>query len=233
MDSDTLAVIVVLGILGVFAVLIYVMFVGQRRLKAKKEEIATMLGFHPIPPDAALQARIFQLHTHNRRRPAYELQYVFTRSSPDGQLYIYDLVSRDSEGYTVHESSAVALECPGWTLPRFSVYPRLDQPGRTASLANRMIAWLASRDMPAIPFDSSPDFEQKYLVTGEDAEGARRVLNDRVRGRLLGTPGLALEAGGDAFTLSVPHTRMRYSAEPIERTRSLVDIALAIAREMD
>ena len=237
----------VLGIIGVFVLLVFLMFTSAKKENARKKELAWSLGFRPVEkPDQVLTEQIFALHRHTQN-PRFSLKNVYVRNTPEGQVYLYDLDDHSGDSTSVVANMGVAIVTPGRDLPRFNIFPRINLEGKLATFANRAMEWLVSGDMEKVVLDDYPDFDHRYLVTASDAFKVKEILNTDLMNLLMHQEMMSVDlterrvtngmvsVNADGETLSVSNTGLKSSGQKItaEEIRARVDLALAISRALD
>ena len=226
--------IAVLGIIGLFAGIVLLMISAGKKDRARKAELARSLGFYPIEkPDQALTGRIIELHRRSKNS-RFSLRNVFVRNTPEGQLYLYDLDDSSGEDSSPVARMGVAIVTPGRELPRFIIYPRINMESKLASIANRAIEWLASLTMEKVVLDDRPDFEQRYMVTADDAFRVKETLTTNLINLLVNSSeSLMINAAGDALSVSTAISRTSGQNVTAEELRPRIDMTLAISRCLD
>ena len=229
-----ITLLAVLGIIGLFAGIVYLMIRAAKKDRAWKAEMARSLGFQPIEkPDQALTGRIIALHRHGKNS-SFSLHNVFVRNTPEGQLYLYDLDDNSGEDSSLIARMGVAIVTPGRELPRFIIFPRINMDSKLASFANRAIEWLASRSMEKVVMDDCPDFEQRYMVTADDAFRVKETLNTDLINLLVNSSEFwMINAAGDALSVSTGITSASGQQVTAEAIHHRIDLALAISRCLD
>jgi hypothetical protein len=224
----------VLAFIGLFAGIILLMVSAGKKDRARKAEVARSLGFTPIEkPDQTLTGRIVELHRHSQNS-SFSLHNVFVRNTPEGQMVLYDLDDTSGDESSVVARMAVALVTPGRELPRFVIFPRINKEGKLASIANRALEWIASRNMEKVVMDDRPDFAQRYMVTAEDAFRVKETLNASLINLLVNiSETLMISAASDALSVSTAITTTPGPQLSAEVLRPRLDLTLAISRCLD
>lgn len=184
---------VVLGVVGAVVAVMALAVVGVGRTRAWRQERRARfagMGFQPgWPAEMPLLPRIRAL----MRIDDEDAPEVWHRTGEDWTLIL--LQFPDKLGPTV------AVRSPRLALPRLSMFPRVDQEGRLADLANRTMETLFERVGGQVSFSSPAGFVRRYMVGGPD-EAALREFFTEERRRLLGETRLwSLEGEGDLFVL--------------------------------
>jgi hypothetical protein len=194
-------IIMVAGVLGLFAAVTVWMIRQVRKEKEQKRQLAESLGFHPldqVPTQVSERIRSVRPGKHGR----YELRHVAEHTIPDGDCYLFDLASTGGDENRVVEEGTLAVISPGLDLPHFSIYPKVGLPGNFSSLANKALSWITSLSLPAIPMADFPELDRQYFVNSDFEPGLRQILTPDLIDFLIRTPGLVIHASGDTLTVS-------------------------------
>lgn len=130
----------------------------------------------------------------------YELENVFIKQLPDGQMILFDLIDPSGEDNSYLENQAVAIISPQLNLPPFLVFPQADQEGALANVANKVLGWLVSQISQPVEFSRFPEFQQRYLVSSPAPEATRQFLDEYKLRRLANTSHLTIHARENIFT---------------------------------
>lgn len=200
---ETTTLIVLLLILLVFAGLIVFSITSGRRARKTKAQMAHTLGMTPVEADATLLAQISALYQTPGNRPRHSLHNVTRRSLPDGELFLFDLVDRDTEGDSWIERQAVAIRSNTLRLPPFQLYPRVDvSKFSLGGLTNAMVEWGISKVGTQVNFPEYPAFQARYAVTSAAPEAVRRFFDEDKARYIANTEFYTLHAKGNLFTFA-------------------------------
>lgn len=201
MIDRILPLLIVIAVVALFALIVFAMIRANRRHTEKRAELAAAFGFTPVQhPGRDLLERIASLQP--RRGVPLELRNVFSKVTADGTLYLFDLWNTSGDDDSVMQEKAFALVVPGLNLPRFSLFPRIEIPGKLAGLANRVIDWAVSQSGERISFEENPAFIEHYIITGEDETAVRQALNSALCNRLIQFDNIVFQVGGDTLCAS-------------------------------
>ena len=208
MDNLALPIFILIAALVILA--FYFLMRAARMANATRHLEAENLGFRPQnPPDPAFVSRILALH---QRRPeqVLKVQRVFVKPYGETTFYLFDLEDTGGEDSSTLLDGAMAVASPLLQLPAFGLFPKVPGEGFLAQAANRVFERLIVNQAPLMDFEDRPDFDQRYLVTADDPEQVREVLNDYLQDRLSSLKMLQIQAGGDALTVAnVGYTQNR------------------------
>lgn len=211
--------LIALGIILLFAAIFIFLIRMERRGRAARRQMIQALGFTPIEPPPELSQKIFQLYDNIRgqrnrsAREKYRLRNVASKTLPDAEMYIFDLIDTSGSDSDTVEQQAVAILSPHLSLPAFILYPKADTEGPLTNLSNRVLNWVVSKFGDPVAFPEHPEFERKYLVSSPDPASTRQFLDDTRIHRLEHTRLLTIQAGDDLFTL----THMEIPQKPISQ----------------
>lgn len=195
MDLDP----VTLGAIGAVAVVGATVVVGFGSEKARAKESRARLermGFQRGLPAGMLTLDPVQalLRPPDNGRPLM-VREVWHKQGEDCLLLHLEFVDRRASG------PRVAVRSERLRLPRLSLFPRLDQEGMLADLANQAMALLFARVGKQVTFSSPAEFVRHYMVGGPDEEALREFLTEERRRGLGETRSWTLEGEGDLFVL--------------------------------
>jgi hypothetical protein len=199
MPLVSVAVLVIMFI-GIFGGIVYWVIVSQKRDKAGKEELTIDLGFRPAAKsEREIAKEILELHRGRLGQKLY-VQGLSKRQESECDVYLFDV--RDSSGQSADPvlENGVAVVSSQLDLPRFSVVPKAPGSGKLATLANRLLDRFALGNRTAIPLVSDRQFGQEYFLAGERESEVRRVVTDKILGRIAEKPYRQIEAGGHLLT---------------------------------
>jgi len=197
---EILKIVSVLGILGLVALAVAAMVRSERRRVAARKQSALRLGFSEVrEPETQLLERICRLHQKTGDQ-TIEIANVYQQSGPDYELYLLDVRDHSGDSSDLVLDGGLAVVSSRLHLPRFTLCPKIVQPGRIAALANVVLERLARRAGTEVGFPTCPEFEARYFVVGPDEAGIRDLFSDRVLSRLSETQHWMIEGEGEFFT---------------------------------
>ncbi len=199
-------------LIGILVVLVFILFFvwmivwmarSTKRQKQERADMAAMLGFQPVlkPDFVKLKSRLAHINPKHGSN-SKELRDVFVKHLPEGDLYLYDLWDTSGDSSNVIQDRALALVVTGRQYPRFVISARLSMPGMLAQLANKVISWAVGYQMTIFDFPEEPDFNEHFVVAGEDELEVRNLLNSSILHRIKGHEGIFLAGGGDTLEYS-------------------------------
>ena len=194
--------LLIILIILLFGTIFYFLVRHQKAAKTRKSLIARELGFTPIEPEDALSNRIFQLYQKKCGKTNFELNNVFHKRIPDGDMYLFDLINTAGEEDSLTEEQAIALISHYLDLPKFTLFPQLVAEGTGVNFTNRLLRWVVKKAGNPIDFPGQPDFQERYLVSSPEEDKTRQFLDDRKLHLLAQLQMTGIHAGGDMFVLS-------------------------------
>ena len=197
-----LKLLVAAVIIGLFLLAVYGMVSSEKkRIKRKREDILSS-GFHPIEnPDPSLVKHLLSLYT-KRESQKLSLRNLFQRRENDYLLYLYEVWNEGSDDNHLYEEWGLAMASPYLNLPRFSLIPKIDTPGKFAGLVNRFLEKLTVKGSVKIEFADHLPFSRRYLVTGEDESAIRKLFSSRLLNHLSSTSFLLVDGDRNLLTFS-------------------------------
>jgi hypothetical protein len=206
---DIIGVLVLLGFLAFFGGMLYFAISTVRREAEQKKQLAQSLGFSPIEADANLADKIAALYRRPGARTRYELRNVSRRVTPDGEMYLFDLVDKSGDDDSWTEKQAVAITSPYLKMPPFTLFPKADQKYAISGLANKVLEWGMSFVSSQVEFPEYPEFESLYIVTSnESSDWVRGFFDQRLADYFSRTQMFMLRAADDIFTFSEMGTKL-------------------------
>ena len=194
--------LIVAVIVGLFVLAVYGMISSEKRRQARKKEAILALGFQPLDkPDPALVENLLALYT-KRESQKLTLRHMYQRRENDYLLYLYEVWSESSNDNDLHEEWGLAMVSPYLNLPRFSLIPKVDMPGKFAGLVNRFLEKLTVPGSIKIEFPDHLPFSRRYMVTGTDETAVRKVFTTILLNRLSDTSYLLVEGNKHFLTFS-------------------------------
>ena len=226
--SSALILALVLGALLLIGAAVYWLIASARREGERRRQAAQQLGFTPIEPDPALTEKISRISQRGGKQSVFRLRNVFRKNLLDGEMYLFDLDEVSAEESGAPQQQLVAIVSRYLNLPPFTIFPKVDQEGLAADLANRMLAWAISQVEGPVDFPEYPGFQERYLLSSPDPDAARAYFDEHILRQLAQTRLYLLRGGGDAFVFSqVDLTGKAPTSETLSRR---VDLALDLFR---
>ncbi len=202
---ETVTLLVLLFILLTFTGLLVFSIRAGRKTRQVQAQIAQTLGVTPLEPDETLLAQIATVYPTAKAadKPRYSLHNVSRRALPDGELFLFDLVDRDTESDSWLERQAVAIRSNRLRLPPFQMFPKVDAAKYgLGGLANVIVEWGVSKVGTPVQFPEFPAFQARYAVTSSDPEAARRFFDEDKARYFSKTEYYNVHAGGNLFTFA-------------------------------
>ncbi len=231
LNTNTLiGILVVLGFILFFGWMIVWMARSTKQQKQERADMAAMLGFQPVlkPDLVKLKSRLAHINPKHGSN-SKELRDVFIKHIPEGDLYLYDLWDTSGDSSSVIQNRALALVVTGRQYPRFVISARLSMPGMLAQLANKVISWAVGYQMTIFDFPEEPDFNEHFVVAGEDELAVRNLLNSSILHRIKGYDGIFLAGGGDTLEYS-PQFEKYTGKKDINYLSTRINSALDVMR---
>jgi hypothetical protein len=196
-DSPYLGLIVLAIIIGGFAAGLAAIIRAAKRSTAERKQTRSDLGFVEAPESAEpLTERMRTVHMH--WSASHQVREPWRKSDWGYELFLFDLRSGSGKSTKLERDQAMVVSTD-LALPRFSLAAKAPGDGFVATMANRAIAWVASKSATHATFPDQPEFDAKYFVFGDDETTLREYFDSRRRGRLLGIEHLQASGNGDAF----------------------------------
>lgn len=199
---EVLAPFFVVLIILVFGLVIYLLVRHQEAAKTRKSLIARELGFTPYQPDEAFFNQIIQLYERKWGKTSFELNNVFHKRIPDGDLYLFDLINTAGEEENLIEEQAIAVVSRYLDLPKFTLFPQIGDEGVGVNFTNKLLRWVVSKAGDPVDFTGHPDFQERYLVSSPHEIQTRQFLDDRKLHLLAQLRMTGVHAGGSMFVVS-------------------------------
>ncbi len=212
-------------------ILIIFLWIGVRNNKRDqelKQSFGENLGLRPLTNITRELTRQITAVDRPGQNHILALRNVFSRTLPEGELYLFDLwESRNGyRGYL--EQCAFAVISSGANLPRFSLLPRSYVPGKPGGPLNPIITWAMNPLETEIRLDH-PGFEERYLLTGKDESAVRAVLRPALIDFLVKSPPLLLRAHEHTLTVSAIDLNKGQKTPDLEAVRALYNQAVWIS----
>ena len=197
-----LAASLIILIILIFIAFIIFMIRREKVEKVRKVQMIQSLGFIPVESDQELLNQIFYLFENRWDEAQFQVQNLYRKRIPDGDMYIFDLVNIAGDEDHVTEEMAIAMVSQYLELPAFTMFPRLAEDGLGWEIANRVLGWVVSKLGDPINFPDHPEFQKNFLVSSKDVEETRQFLDDRKLHMLAQIRMIGIHAGGNMFVLS-------------------------------
>jgi hypothetical protein len=197
-----LKLLIVAVIIGLFVLVVYGMISSEKKRLTRKKNAILALGFHPLEnPDPALLKQLLSLYTKHEKQKL-SLRNWYQRRESDYLLYLYEVWDEGSNDNHLHEEWGLAMSSLHLNLPRFSLIPKIDMPGKFAGLVNRFLEKLTVQGSLKIEFADHLPFSRRYMVTGQDELAVRKFFNPRLLNRLSDTSFLLVDGDKNLLTFS-------------------------------
>ncbi len=231
--------VILAGIISIMGLIVYQMFNAGKKRQRHKNETRAAHGFHLVDlPEAELVQRLISLH-QKREHQRLGIKDLAVRNESDFRFYTYDILDTSGNDSHRHEEWVLAILSPYLKLPRFTLIPKIDMPGKLASLANHFLEKLTVKHAHKINFDSHEQFSRRYMVTGNNDEDIRRLFNEQVLNHLSNTIFWLVEGDGDLLTFSRfqfnrqgNKNRMENLGEKINEGRSLFNMMVQASQSL-
>ena len=102
-------------------------------------------------------------------------------------------------------------------------------PGMLAQLANKVLSWSVGFQMTIVDFPEEPDFNEHFVVAGNDELEVRNLLNSSILHRIKGYKGILLAGGGDTLEYS-PQFEKNAGKKDINYLSTRINSALDVMR---
>ncbi len=228
-------VVTVIGTIGLLilalVILAFFLLIGIRQNqkdRALKRSLGQGLGLRPVTQiTQELTRQITSVHPHGQNH-VLELRNVFSKALPQGELYLFDLWESRSGYRGYAQECAFGVTSSAANLPRMSLFPRSDVPGKPAGPLSPILTWALSPSEPEIRL-GQPGFEARYLLTGGPDSAVRAALKPALIDYLVKTPPLLLRAREHTFTVSARNLKNGRKAPDQETVKALYDQAIRIS----
>ncbi len=200
-----------------------------RRKQREEKRLFREFGFEEItqPPEDLLNM-ISGLRPRLNRK--FRIANIYCLSRSDATLRIFDIFN---SGNNSSSQKAITVTSDTVSLPRFSVYPRVNFGGFLGRFVNKLVVKIAGKDMIEIKPNRQERFLQKYLLLGKDEEAVSALFSGNLAMRILEKERLYhIEALGNMFMFSAfdPKTNRTYWRIERERLRHIIDDARMFVR---
>jgi hypothetical protein len=199
---NVMSLLLVLGVLSVFALLVGGMIWYERRKRRDRQQIARVLGFQPLVElDQETASRLIRLHQHTDSQEL-EVHNPSERKEVSVRMVLFDLMDHGGDSNSTLVDTGIAIFSNELQLPRFSLIPRVAEKGRLAEFANRFLEMLIEKRSNRIQLGKNTHFEERYFLLGDDREAIEAFLDEYRLSRLSQSTYRHLEAEDDCFTYS-------------------------------
>jgi hypothetical protein len=229
-SNALIGILVVLGFILFFGWMIVWMSRSTKQQKQERADMAAMLGFQPVLKTEYVKLKSRLAHINPKHGSnSKELRDVFVKHLPEGDLYLYDLLDNSGDSSNVIQNRALALVVTGKQFPRFVISARLSMPGMLAQLANKVIVWAVGYQMTIFDFPEVPDFNEHFVVAGEEELAVKNLLNSSILHRIKGYEWIFLAGGGDTLEYS-PQFEKYTGKKDINYLSARINSALDVMR---
>lgn len=211
-DSPYFPFIVLALVVGGIAALVAAIVRAVKRAEEQRKQTRRDQGFAEAPEALErLTERVRAVHKgwsshHQVRDPWRKADWGY-------ELFVYDLRSGSGKSTKLERDQAMVASSD-LALPRFSLAPKAPGDGFVAQMANKAIAWVASKFAGQAAFPEDPAFDAKYFVFGDDSTALREYFDARRRGRLSELEFLQASGSGDAFVFSRTPSKQAQRPDP-------------------
>lgn len=189
--------IVLALVVGGIVVVITTIIRAVKRYEERRKQDRLDQGFTEAPEAVeSLTARLRTVHMH--WTSSHQVRDPWRKSDWGYELFLFDLRSGSGKSTKLERDQAMVVS-KDLALPRFSLLSKAPGEGFMASMANRAIAWVASKFAVQATFPDHPEFDAKFFVFGDDEAALRAYFDARRRGRLAEIPSLQAAGNGDGF----------------------------------
>ena len=213
MNGSPASIFVVLAVIvGVVAAGAAAIIRALKRQKEQKEKARTDCGFVAAPEFVEpLTERLRTVHMH--WTSSHRVRDPWRKSDWGYELFLFDLRSGSGKSTKLERDQAMVVS-KDLALPRFSLLSKAPGEGFMAAMANRAIAWVASKFATQATFPDHPEFDAGYFVFGNDETALRSYFDARRRGRLAEIHRLQAAGNGDAFLFAITPAKSARKPEP-------------------
>lgn len=220
--SPTFIIIVLALVLGGIAAALAAVVRAIKRQKEQKEKARADCGFVEAPDFVQpLTERLRTVHMH--WTSSHQVRDPWRKTDWGYELFLFDLRSGSGKSTKLERDQAIVVS-KDLSLPRFSLLSKAPGEGFMAVMANRAIAWVASKFATQATFPDHPEFDARYFVFGNDEAALRGYFDARRRGRLAEIERLQAAGSGDAFLFASTPAKSVRKPEP-EKLQDLLQDA--------
>jgi hypothetical protein len=221
-DSPYLPFIVLALVVGGFAAGLTAIIRSAKRQAAERKQIRRDQGFAEAPEAVDRLAERVQA-VHRGWSSHHQVRDPWRKTDWGYELFVFDLRSGSGKSTKLERDQAMVVSAD-LAVPRFSLAPKAPGDNFIAQMANKAIAWVASKFAGRAEFPEDPAFNDKYFVFGDDDAALREYFDARRRGRLSGIELLQASGSGDAFVFSRTPYKQAKKPDP-EKLQDLLEDA--------
>ncbi len=215
------SLILVFALLIFFAAVLALMIWQSRRWQQSRAQTLARHGFTRLdpPPDEYVR-RILALQP--ARQTVYTVTRLARRAMVDGELILYDMRSAGRENDIDQDN--VMIVSPSLDLPRFALFPLPGLGVKSGGVVDRLVGAVADlasgqTGMVRARLPGAEELEQRFTLLAEDEFAVRDFFTpQRVRDLLALEQTFFLQAGGDAFHISLINAQSKTPGETLERS---------------
>jgi hypothetical protein len=228
---DVVSLLLVLGVLALFALIVSLMIWSEKKRNQDREQVARSLGFRPlIELESGTAARLIRLHQHSNSQEI-QVHHPAERWEGDARILLFDLVDYGGDSTSTLVDCGIAIFSPELELPRFSLMPRVAEEGRLAEIANRFLEVLIKQRRNRIELKKNTHFDERYFLLGDDHLAIEAFLDEYRLSRLAQASYRHLEADRDCLTYSrfvfstrSNRNRLAHLKEDLSEARVLLEL---------
>jgi hypothetical protein len=208
--------VVALIVIAIAGAIIWAVIATRRRRTEREDDLAA-LGFEPIAsPPSALCNALAALQSSTQGQTT-TVRNLYRRPTPDGELYLFDIEGGDGGRIWLGAGTLAAL-IPGLDAPSLVLLPNTPEASQglaQAALQRALDLVGGMSGMARIPFPDDIEFDERFVVMGDDESAVRTFLTGARRTALLELPpAAAFTTKGDLIALSPYPTNMAQADSP-------------------
>lgn len=208
--SWVLGVLLFLGFLALLAGIVYLTIRSNAKVKILRMDEASVVGLHPIDKTELKNVKILLADANPKfSKSNYELKFVFSKDTPNGDLYLYDLWDVGGEDSLEIQRQAFMLVTPYLTLPKFILMAKphiLQTADETKSIlvgiVNKLFTLSMHHTFSMVNFSAFPEMNHKFVLAGEPPDQVANLFSPDVLKRFLHLDNVSL-AGGNHTLLYI------------------------------
>ncbi|MDW8326038.1 MAG: hypothetical protein RMK99_05690 [Anaerolineales bacterium] len=234
MDSSTVAVLLVIGLVVLIAFFIFLMFYTTARHHQQVSNVLIPLGFEKNDADKDLVTSKFSIvserYSKDKRAAVINLH---RKQAAEYTLYVceYHLMSASGRARGADYLLAGVLS-QDLHLPRFTVEPNPQQFRRAGKMLEAVFSNLSTSTLQKIQ-TSNPQFNDRFNLYAPAGLSVDDLVSEAAMRLLLSAGNITLDAKGDTFVLSsldIESERVARKFDP-HKLRQLVDLARMLTDE--